>query len=146
MFCSQSLVIFVQVRELSLTVLVSNLERCVAGNTSLLRQLLVLLVQSGSLIFTLSKLGLRFHEFLSKIGHLLFVAFVLCLNVLHLLSCVREHDHMVDDFTSQTGQLLISFLNLLVKSLILDLELLVIDQMETFGQLLLLFEDFFLVG
>lgn len=53
---------------------------------------------------------------------------------------------MVDDLAAQAGQLLVSLLDLLVQGLVFDLELLVIDQVETFCQLLLLLQHFLLVG
>ena len=71
---------------------------------------------------------------------------VLCLDVLHLLTRMRQHDDMVDDLASKAGQLLVSLLNLLVESLILDLKLLVINKMKTFSQLLLLLQYLLLVS
>ena len=53
---------------------------------------------------------------------------------------------MVDDLTAQAGQLLVPLLDLLVQGLVLDLQLLVIDQVEAFSQLLLLLQDFLLIG
>ena len=53
---------------------------------------------------------------------------------------------MVDDLSSQAGQLLVSLFDLLVKSLVLNLELFVIDQVETLSELFLLLEDLLLVG
>ena len=53
---------------------------------------------------------------------------------------------MVNDFGAETSKLLVSLFNLLVKSLVLDLELFVIDKMETFSKLLLLLKNLFLVG
>ena len=53
---------------------------------------------------------------------------------------------MINDFGAETGKLLISLFNLLVKSLVLNLELFVIDKMETFSKLLLLLKDLLLVG
>ena len=52
---------------------------------------------------------------------------------------------MVDDLAAKTSQLFVSLLNFLVQSLVFDLKLLVIDQMETFSQLLLLLKDLFLI-
>ena len=53
---------------------------------------------------------------------------------------------MVDDLTAQAGQLLVPLLDLLVQGLVLNLQLLVIDQVEAFSQLLLLLQDFLLIG
>ena len=53
---------------------------------------------------------------------------------------------MVNDFGTETSKLLVSLFNLLVKSLVFDLELFVIDKMETLSKLLLLFENLLLVG
>ena len=52
---------------------------------------------------------------------------------------------MVNDFSTEASQLFVSLFNLLVKSLILNLELFVIDKMETLSELLLLLEDLLLV-
>ena len=71
---------------------------------------------------------------------------VLCLDILHLLTCMRQHNDMVNDFGSETRQLLISLFNLLVESLVLDFELLVVDQVETLSELFLLLKHFLLVG
>ena len=53
---------------------------------------------------------------------------------------------MIDDLAAQASQLFVSLLDFLVQRLIFDLELLVINQVKTFGQLLLLLQDFLLVG
>ena len=53
---------------------------------------------------------------------------------------------MVNDFGTETSKFLVSLFNLLIKSLVLDLELFVIDKMETLSKLLLLFENLLLVG
>lgn len=145
-FRSQSLVLLVQVRELGLTIFVRDFERGVTSNTSLLRQLLVLFVKLGSLVFLLSKLCLSFIKLVVQSNKFQLVALVLSLNVLHLFTSVREHDDMVDDLSTQTSELFVSLFDLLVKSLILNLELLVIDQMETLSQLFFLLEHFLLVG
>ena len=87
-FGSQSLVLLMQVSELSLTVLVSNLKRGVARNTSFLRQLLVLLIKLGPFIFSLSKFGLRLIKLLNQFSIFFFIFLILSLNVLELLSCV----------------------------------------------------------
>ena len=128
---SKLLVLVVQARELLLAVLVSHLERSVAGNTCLLRELLVCLVELGTLILGLSELGLGLLEFLVEISELLQVALVLSLDELQLLTGMREHDNVVDDLTAETGKLFVTFLNLLVKGLVLNLELLIIDQVKT---------------
>ena len=53
---------------------------------------------------------------------------------------------MIDDLAAQASQLFVSLLDLLVQRLIFNLELFVINQVKTFGQLLLLLQDFLLVG
>lgn len=58
---------------------------------------------------------------------------------------MRKHDDVMDDLTAKASKFLITLLNLLIKRLILDLQLLVVDQMETFSQLLLLLENLLLV-
>ena len=142
---SELLVLVVQARELLLAVLVSHLERSVAGNTCLLRELLVCLVELGTLILGLSELRLGLLEFLVEISELLQVALVLSLDELQLLTGMREHDNVVDDLTAETGKLFVTLLNLLVEGLVLNLELLIIDQVKTLGKLLLLLQDFLLV-
>ena len=139
------LVLVVEAGELLLAVLVGDLERGVASNTSLLRQLLVLLVELGTVVLGLGKLGLGLLKLLVEVGQLLLVAIVLSLNELELLASVGEHDHMVDDLAAQTGELLVTLLDLLVQGLVLNLELLVIDQVEALGELLLLLQDLLLV-
>jgi len=143
---SQSLVLLVQVSELGFAIFVSNFEGGVASNTSLLRQLLVLFVELGPLVFLLSELCLSFVKLVVQSHEFQLVAIVLSLNVLHLFTSVGEHDDMVDDLSAKTSQFFISLFDLLVKSLILNLELLVIDQMETLSQLFFLLEHFLLVG
>ena len=59
---------------------------------------------------------------------------------------MRKHDDMVNDFGTETSELFVSLFNLLVKGLVLDLELFVIDQVETLSKLLLLLKDLLLVG
>ena len=71
---------------------------------------------------------------------------VLDLYVLKLLSCVRETDDSGGDLLSKFVQLLVSLFDLLIKSLIFDLQLLEIDQVETICKLLLLLQDLLLVG
>ena len=53
---------------------------------------------------------------------------------------------MVDDLTAQSGQLFVPLLNLLIQRLIFNLQLLVIDQVETFCKLLLFLQYFLLIG
>ena len=142
----QGLVLFGQGREFQLTVLVCDLEGCIAGNTCLLAKFLVLLVQLGTLELRLRKLVLSLVEVVCKLGELLLVLQILGLDVLKLLTSVRKHDHMVDNLTTQTGQLLVSLLDLLVESLVFNLQLFIIDQMKTFSELLLLLEDLLLIG
>jgi len=59
---------------------------------------------------------------------------------------VRKHDHLVDDLSSQPSQLLVSLLDLFVKSLVLNLQLLVVNQVETLSELLLLLQNLLLVS
>ena len=110
-----------------------------------MRKLLVKFVQFSSLSFLLCKLILSLVQFLVELGKLVCVALVESLDVLHLLTSVRKHDDGVDDLASQTGQLLVSLFDLLVESLIFDLELLVIDQVKTFSQLFLLLQNTLLI-
>ena len=142
----QGLVLFGQGREFQLTVLVCDLEGCIASNTSLLAKFLVLLVQLGTFELRLRKLVLSLVEVVCKLIELLFVLQIHGLDVLKLLTSVRKHDHMVDNLTTQTGELLVSLLDLLVESLVFNLQLFIIDQMKTFSKLLLLLEDLLLIG
>ena len=129
--CSEALVLLVQVSVLLLAILVCDLERGVASDTRLLRELLVLLVKFRPLVLELGELGLRFIKLLSKLIKLLLIALILSLDELELLTSMREHDDVVDNLTTKAGELLVTLLDLLVKRLILDLELLVIDQVKT---------------
>ena len=143
--CSEALVLLVQVSVLLLAILVCDLERGVASDTRLLRELLVLLVKFRPLVLELGELGLRFIKLLSKLIKLLLIALILSLDELELLTSVREHDDVVDNLTTKAGELLVTLLDLLVKRLILDLELLVIDQVKTLSKLLLLLQHLLLV-
>jgi len=58
---------------------------------------------------------------------------------------VGKHDHVVDNLAAKTGELLVTLLDLLVKRLVLNLELLVIDQVKTFSKLLLLLQYLLLI-
>ena len=100
MLGSQGLVLFGQVGEFRLTVLVCDLEGHIAGNTCLLAKFLVLLVQFGTFELRLSKLVLGLVEVVAKLGKLLGVLLILGLDVLILLTSVRKHDHMVDNLTT----------------------------------------------
>jgi len=59
---------------------------------------------------------------------------------------MRKDNDCSGDLESQFVEILITLLDLLVKGLVLNLQLLVIDQMETFSELLLSAEDLLLVG
>jgi len=71
---------------------------------------------------------------------------VLLLDVFELLAGVRQDHHGEGDLLSQFVQLLIALFDLLIQGLVLDLELLEVDQVQTICQLLLLLEDLLLVG
>lgn len=146
MLLRQHLILLVQRRELSLTLLECVFQRAISSNACLLRQLLVLLVELGPLVLLLRQLSLCLAKLFIDLSQFIFVLFVLCLDVLHLLASMGKHDHMVDNFASETGQLLVPLLNLLIKRLVFNLELFVIDQVETFSKLLFLFQYFLLVG
>ena len=111
-----------------------------------MRQFLVLLVELSPLVLLLCQLSLCLVKLFNNLSQFILVLFILRLDVLHLLTSVGKHDHMVDDLASEAGQLLVSLLNLLIKRLILNLELLVIDQVEAFSKLLFLLQYFLLVG
>lgn len=59
---------------------------------------------------------------------------------------MRYDDNGNADFPSELGELFVALLNLLVEGLVLNLELLKIDQMESICQLLLFLENLFAVG
>jgi len=105
-----------------------------------------LLVELGAIVLSLRELSLGLVKLLGDIVELLRILLVLSLDVLILLARMRQHDDMVDDLASKTRQLLVPLLDLLVEGLIFDLELLVINEMKTFSQLLLLLQDFLLVS
>ena len=146
MLLRQHLILLVQRRELRLPLLERVLQRAVPRNARLLRQLLVLLVKLRPLVLLLGQLGLRLVKLLIDLEELILVLFVLRLDVLHLLTCVRQHDHMVDNLATEPGQLLVPLLNLLVESLVFNLQLLIIDQVKTFSKLLFLLQYFLLIG
>ena len=146
MLGNQLLVLILQPHELFGASLEVEFKRAFASDTSLLRQLLVLFVFLCPFVFGDGELGLDVVKSGVQLGKFLFILGVLSLNELHFLTSVRQHDNLVDDLAAKTGQLLVPLLNLLVKGLVLDLELLVIDQVETFRELLLFLQDFLLVG
>ena len=59
---------------------------------------------------------------------------------------MRYDDNGNADFPSELGELFVALLNLLVEGLVLNLELLKIDQVESICQLLLFLENLFAVG
>lgn len=71
---------------------------------------------------------------------------ILFSHVLQLLAGVRDNDDSGTDLPGKFRELFVTLLNLLVKGLVLDLELLEIDQVETVSQLLLLLEYLFAVS
>lgn len=71
---------------------------------------------------------------------------VLLFDELKLLARVRHHLNVVDNLAQELLELFVSFLDLLVKSLVLNLQLLEVDNVEAVGQLFLLLEDLLLIG
>ena len=59
---------------------------------------------------------------------------------------MRKHNDLVDDLSSQTGQLLVSLFDFFVESLILNLQLFIVNQVQTLGKLLFFLQDFLLVS
>ena len=89
MLLSQTLILVVQIGELRLAVFVSNFKGSVSGNTSLLRQFLVLFLELGPIILSLGQLGLRLIKFVVQFKKLNIILFVLRFDILHLLTCMR---------------------------------------------------------
>ena len=52
---------------------------------------------------------------------------------------------MIDDFAAETSQLLITLFDFLIERLILNLELFIVDKMQSFSKLLSFLEHFLLV-
>ena len=71
---------------------------------------------------------------------------VLLFDELELLTRVGDHLHVVDDLAQELLELFVSFFDLFVESLVLNLQLLEIDDVEAVSQLLFLLEDLLLVG
>ena len=71
---------------------------------------------------------------------------VLHLYILQLFSSMTEYDYSCSNLLAELMQFLIPLFDLLVKSLIFDLELFEIDQMQAISKLLLLLEDLLLVS
>ena len=67
------------------------------------------------------------------------------MNILKLFSSVRQDYDSSCDLLSEFVQFLVSLLDLLIQSLIFDLKLFEINQMQTICKLLLLLEDLLLV-
>lgn len=142
---AEHLVLLMQALMFEFTSFEGVLERTVASNTRLLGQFLVLLVKLCTLVLLLGQPRLCQVKLLVDLIELGLILLILGLNVLHLLARVREHDHVVDDLAAEASKLLISLLNLLIQCLVFDLELLVVNQVETFSQLFALLQHFFLV-
>ena len=86
---SQTLILVVQVGELGLAILVGYFEGSVSGDTCLLRQFLVLFLELGTIILSLSELGLCLIKFVVQIKKLNIILLVLSFDILHLLTCMR---------------------------------------------------------
>ena len=86
---SQTLILVVQVGELGLAILVGYFEGSVSGDTCLLRQFLVLFLELGAIILSLSELGLCLIKFVVQIKKLNIILLVLSFDILHLLTCMR---------------------------------------------------------
>ena len=143
---SEGLVVGLEARELGSASLELGLERLVARDSRLLGQLLVLPVHLGPLVLLPRQFSLHLVQLIVEFGELILIAVVLGLDILHLLPRVRQNDHRVNDLSAQSGEFLVPLFDLLVESLVLNLELLVIDQVETLCELLLLLQDLLLVG
>ena len=113
------------------------------------RLLLELLVDSEQLLpflLVVVLLSLVKGQSVSQLTQFLVFIFILFFNVLELFSGVTQNDHCGRDLGSKLVELLISFFDFFIKSLVFDFQLLEIDQMESVCQLLLLLQDFLLVG
>ena len=71
---------------------------------------------------------------------------VLVLHIFELLSSVAQDNNCGCNLLSQLMKLLISLFNLFIESLVLNLELLEINQVQTISQLLLLLQNLLLIG
>ena len=99
-----------------------------------------------ALLLERTKLILYFSEFNCQLLQLKFFLVVRLDNVLILLTVVGKNNDSSGDLESKLVEIFVTLFDLLVKGLILDLQLFVIDQVETFSKLLLSSEDLLLIG
>lgn len=130
--------ILLQVYNLSLPSLEVVIQLGLVDDTSLLLEPLVDLKQLLSLLLQPRLLVLFRVQLVAKNLQLLGLIHVLLLHVLQLLPSVRQDYNGLSDLLSQFVQFLVSLLYLLVQGLVLNLQLLEVDQMETVSELLLL--------
>ena len=138
--------ILLQVYDLSLPSLEVIIQLGLVDDTSLLLEPLVDLKQLLSLLLQPRLLVLFRVQLVAKNLQLLGLINVLLLHVLQLLPSVRQDYNGLSDLLSQFVQFLVSLLYLLVQGLVLNLQLLEVDQVETVGELLLLLQDLLFVG
>ena len=138
--------LLVLVLDLDVSCVEVHLQFLLVHDSGLLSELLVGLDQLLPLLLELVLVLLVLGQLDPEVFQLLVLRFVLVLHVLELLSGVTEDNDRLDDLRPELVQLFVSFLDLLVKSLILNLELLEINEMESISKLLLLLKDLLLVG
>lgn len=119
-------------------VLEIDLQALLRHNTSLLFQLRELLGIRLTHALLLAKLGLDFCELVGQLSQLIHLEVILLANVLVLFAGVRQFYDSVSDLLSEFVQLFVTFFDLLIQGLILDLQLLEINQVKAISKLLLL--------
>jgi hypothetical protein len=137
---------FIKVRDVFCPPLKVHFEVLAVDDTCLLLEALVEFLELLSVLFEFTLLSLLVVQLLIQLLELDGLYPILLLDILELLTSVRQDDHGLSDLLSKLVELFISLFDLLVKGLILNLQLLEIDQVKTIGELLLLFEDLLFVS
>ena len=146
MLLLEQLLLFFELDDLLVSILMILLELLLVDNSRLLSQLLVCSQQLLTVLLKSSLSTLVNGQLGSQLFKLLVFNLVLLLCKLKFFTSMRKDDDVSGDLVSESVELFVSLFDLLVKGLIFNLELFEIDQMETISQLFSLLEDLLLVG
>jgi len=99
-----------------------------------------------ALFLELAKLILDVFELFVEFFHILLLDEILFSDILVLLTGVRQDNDGSDNFLAKFMKLVVTLFDFIVQGLVFDFKLLEIDQVETVGKLVLLLDDFLLIG
>ena len=131
MFVGETLIQLLQLLYMNSSLLIISLQGRRVVNSHILSNLLVDLKLMLLSVLQLCLLVLKRVELVHKLLNLKLIFLILLNHISKSLTSVGHLNDMSDDLASEFLQLLISFLDLLIKSLVFNLELLEINQMET---------------